>query len=144
MGSCSKFFSKFRPQVHIPLIIGGVILMAGLAFLFGFIVMLLWNWLMPEIFGLTTITYWQAWGLVILSHILFKLGSGSHDHDHDEKSFKKEFKKEFEKECEKELKEKMEKDYEKKLKEEECEVKKTADSSTEQSQELLTENEKDK
>lgn len=48
--------------------IGGV----GLLFLFGWVVMLLWNRLMPEIFGLTVITYWQAWGLLILSAILFK------------------------------------------------------------------------
>lgn len=32
----------------------------------------LWNWLMPEIFGLKAITFWQAWGLVFLSGILFK------------------------------------------------------------------------
>lgn len=44
----------------------------GLVFLFGWIVMLLWNWLMPEIFGLKKLTYWQAWGLLILSCILFK------------------------------------------------------------------------
>lgn len=44
----------------------------GLIFLFGWIVMLLWNWLMPEIFGLKEVTYWQAWGLLLLSSILFK------------------------------------------------------------------------
>ena len=33
-------------------------------------VMLLWNWLMPMIFGITTITYFQAVGLLILSKIL--------------------------------------------------------------------------
>lgn len=43
----------------------------GLAFLFGWVVMLLWNWLMPEIFGLRRIGYWQAWGLLVLSGILF-------------------------------------------------------------------------
>lgn len=32
----------------------------------------LWNWLMPEIFGLKAIMFWQAWGLVFLSGILFK------------------------------------------------------------------------
>lgn len=116
MGSFSKFFSKFRPQVHIPLIIGGMILMIGLAFLFGFIVMLLWNWLMPEIFGLTKITYWQGWGLVILAHILFKSFPGTNEHGHNKKhsrngfraEFKNEIKKAFEKECEKEESEKSE------------------------------------
>lgn len=34
--------------------------------------MWLWNWLMPEIFDLTTITFWQALGINILSNLLFK------------------------------------------------------------------------
>jgi len=38
---------------------------------FGFVVMALWNWLMPALFGLRLITFWQAVGLVILSKILF-------------------------------------------------------------------------
>ncbi|MBN2659601.1 MAG: hypothetical protein JXR86_21260 [Spirochaetales bacterium] len=53
----------------------GVLMGVGfliLGFLFGWVVMLLWNWLMPEIFGLGEVTYWQAWGLLILSSILFK------------------------------------------------------------------------
>ena len=54
------------------------ILGIGLLFLFGFIVKVLWNWLMPDIFGLKQITYWQAWGLLILSCILFgKIGGGN-------------------------------------------------------------------
>ena len=32
----------------------------------------LWNWLMPVIFGLRAITYWQALGLMALSWILFR------------------------------------------------------------------------
>jgi hypothetical protein len=31
----------------------------------------LWNWLMPAIFGLHMITYWQAFGLISLSWLLF-------------------------------------------------------------------------
>lgn len=38
----------------------------------GFVVMLLWNWLMPLIFGLITINIWQAIGLVLLSSFLLK------------------------------------------------------------------------
>lgn len=41
----------------------------------GFPVMLLWNWLMPVIFGLPTISFWQAIGLSVLSSILFKSNS---------------------------------------------------------------------
>ena len=35
------------------------------------IVMLLWNWLMPSIFGLAVISFWQAVGLFLLTRILF-------------------------------------------------------------------------
>ncbi|MEI2754963.1 MAG: hypothetical protein V9F46_00760 [Chitinophagaceae bacterium] len=42
-----------------------------LFFAVGGIVMLLWNWLMPVIFGLKAITYFQALGLFLLSRILF-------------------------------------------------------------------------
>jgi len=44
-----------------------VVMLAG----FGFVVMGLWNWLMPALFGLKLIGYWQALGLIILSKILF-------------------------------------------------------------------------
>jgi hypothetical protein len=45
----------------------------GVAFaaLFTFVVMLLWNWLMPALFGWHMITYWQALGILVLSKILF-------------------------------------------------------------------------
>jgi len=35
------------------------------------ILMLLWNWLMPGIFGLATIGYFKAFGLYLMSRILF-------------------------------------------------------------------------
>jgi hypothetical protein len=37
----------------------------------GEVVMLLWNWLAPALFGLRTITFWQALGLLALCRILF-------------------------------------------------------------------------
>jgi hypothetical protein len=40
--------------------------------LLGYPVMLLWNWLMPELFGLSEVTFWQAIGLNILCTILFR------------------------------------------------------------------------
>ena len=48
--------------------IGFGILFLGL---FSLLVLLLWNWLMPAIFGLTTINYFQALGLLVFSKILF-------------------------------------------------------------------------
>ncbi len=32
----------------------------------------LWNWLMPDLFALKTVTFWQAWGLFFLCSMLFK------------------------------------------------------------------------
>ena len=37
----------------------------------GAVIMGLWNWLMPGIFGWSLITFWQALGLLVLSRILF-------------------------------------------------------------------------
>lgn len=52
--------------------ISGFILLAIIAvFGFGAIVMLLWNALVPEIFHLPLITFWQALGLLVLSKLLF-------------------------------------------------------------------------
>jgi hypothetical protein len=45
---------------------------AALALVLGIFVRLLWNGLMPELFGLPEISYLQAVGLLILSHLLFK------------------------------------------------------------------------
>lgn len=48
-------------------------LLFGLAFLtiVGYVVMRLWNWLTPALFGWHVITFWQALGVLILSKILF-------------------------------------------------------------------------
>ena len=49
--------------------------------LFGWLVMLLWNWLMPVIFGLPEISFLQAAGLLVLCKILFGgMGIGGHGH----------------------------------------------------------------
>jgi hypothetical protein len=37
----------------------------------SFVVMSLWNWLMPALFGSQLISFWQALGLLVLSRILF-------------------------------------------------------------------------
>jgi len=47
----------------------------------GVVVRSLWNWLMPALFGLRTIGYWQAIGILILSKLLFgglRGGRGGH------------------------------------------------------------------
>jgi len=58
-------------------IIGMVLLGIAAGFLFGLAIQLLWNWLMPMLFGLIKITYWQGIGILILSSILFgRFGGG--------------------------------------------------------------------
>jgi len=64
-------------------IILGAIAAAGFAFVFGYFVMLLWNWLMPELFGLAIINFWQAAGIVLLARLIF--GGFKHGHDHSKK-----------------------------------------------------------
>ena len=56
----------------IKLFITTIILASILSLLIAIPVMILWNWLMPVIFGLTEITVFQAFGLSILSAFLFK------------------------------------------------------------------------
>jgi Ca2+/H+ antiporter, TMEM165/GDT1 family len=64
-----------KRAIFIPIAIA-----AGI-FIFGSIVMLLWNSILPAIFGIATITFWQALGILILSKILFGGFRGGH-HDH--------------------------------------------------------------
>ena len=47
---------------------------------FGFVVMHLWNWLVPELFGGRAVTFWQAMGVLVLSRVLFGgfFGRGGH------------------------------------------------------------------
>jgi hypothetical protein len=40
-------------------------------FFFAWVTYLLWNWLVPVLFGGPIITYWQALGLLVLTKILF-------------------------------------------------------------------------
>jgi hypothetical protein len=63
----------------VGMVILGVIGAAVFALAFGYFVKLLWNWLMPAIFGLGLITYWQAFGIVILGKLIFgNIGGGMH------------------------------------------------------------------
>lgn len=52
-------------------VVGILVMVVVAGAVFGFVVMLLWNWLMPALFGWRAIGFWQALGLVLLSKILF-------------------------------------------------------------------------
>jgi hypothetical protein len=49
---------------------------AAILALVSFVVMQLWNNLLPNILHVSTITFWQAMGIFILSKILFGFGGG--------------------------------------------------------------------
>ncbi len=64
-----KTMFRKRWYFFIPLIV--------VAFIgFGFFTMHLWNWLMPMLFHLPEITFWQTIGLMVLSRLI--LGFGCH------------------------------------------------------------------
>src|SRR3989442_15109482 len=67
-----------RLMIIAPLAILGIVVFTAIG---GGVVMLLWNWLAPTLFGLRLITFWQAIGLLALCRILFGgfgLGGGGH------------------------------------------------------------------
>ncbi len=51
-----------------PLALLGIVVFIAIG---GQVVMLLWNWLLPPLFGWQQITFWQALGILALSRILF-------------------------------------------------------------------------
>ena len=70
----------------------GIIMATLFALVFGYFVMLLWNWLMPDLFNLQPITYWQAFGIILLARLIFGGFKHGRDHDHDHDShFKRKF-----------------------------------------------------
>ena len=81
-------WNHFSPLAIVGMIAGGLALAVVFAFALGWFVMLLWNYLMPGIFGLPLIGFWQAWGLVLLAHILIKPGYGGHGHGRGMHRFK--------------------------------------------------------
>ncbi len=48
-----------------------ILAMALFVTLGGYLVMHLWNWLLPSLFGWRQITFWQGLGLLALCRILF-------------------------------------------------------------------------
>ena len=51
--------------------VGILILVSILVAIGGEVVKLLWNWLLPTLFGWREVTFWQAVGILVLCRILF-------------------------------------------------------------------------
>ena len=56
-----------------------IILTVGVGLLIAFPVMWLWNYVIPDVFGLSTIVFWQAFALYSLCNILMSGVSGTVD-----------------------------------------------------------------
>ena len=56
-----------------------------LGLLFGNLIMWLWNWLMPSLFGLRTIGFWEGLGLFLLAKLIFGFGGGGGSGEGDKK-----------------------------------------------------------
>ena len=52
--------------------LGALCIVFLISCLYALPILLLWNWLMPAIFGLSKITFLQSLGISILSGMLFK------------------------------------------------------------------------
>jgi len=61
-------------RMRFLMLLGFLAIAAG----FSAVIMLLWNWLMPAIFGLVSIGFWQAFGILALCRLLFGSFGGGH------------------------------------------------------------------
>lgn len=70
---------RFRPEKALLILV----CIAAFIALFSFIVMSLWNAILPDVLQVSTINFWQAMGILVLSKILFG-GFGGWGHKRQE------------------------------------------------------------
>ena len=71
MNSFTKFISIF---------LSGCLFIIFWILICGWIVMELWNWIMPNVFdGVHEIDIWQSYGLMLISTLLFRTGINIHN-----------------------------------------------------------------
>lgn len=71
-----KHWSQCSGKAKVGVIAAAALGIPALFALCGVVTMALWNALMPQLFKLPSIGFWQALGLLALSHILFKGAGG--------------------------------------------------------------------
>lgn len=67
-------FVENNLKIYIMKITGIIVLIIVIVMFVPWIVMLLWNGLMVDLFSVKTITYWQSVGLWMLCNLLFNSG----------------------------------------------------------------------
>lgn len=71
---CRRPWPERPVRARARVIVGIAVMAPAFLALFGAVTMWLWNGLMPTIFKLPEIGFWQAIGLLLLAHIFFKSG----------------------------------------------------------------------
>lgn len=64
-------FEKESVKVFLGVFFKVLFLTVVFSLLLAFPTMWLWNWLMPAIFGLKTLTFWESLGMTFLCGMLF-------------------------------------------------------------------------
>jgi hypothetical protein len=73
-GRRHKAWSEWSTGAKAAVIVAGIVFVPSLFALCTAVTMWLWNALMPAIFRLPAIGFWQAAGILVLSQLLFKGG----------------------------------------------------------------------
>lgn len=76
-GKWHKRWSERSIGAKVRVVVAIAVMVPAFLALFGAVTMWLWNWLMPTIFKLPEIGFWQAIGLLLLAQIFFKGGHAS-------------------------------------------------------------------
>lgn len=79
-GRLSRLPRPARIAAHVSM---GILIAVSFALLFGYVTMLLWNAVLPDIGSLPALTYWQAVGILLLARLLTgRFSHGGHGHPH--------------------------------------------------------------
>ena len=65
-----KIWKLFALLIGVPILV--MIALAFLSIIGAVPVYFLWNWLITDLFDLSRLAFWQAWGIFWLASILFK------------------------------------------------------------------------
>lgn len=80
-GFHARWKRTYKPVRITVYVILGIFCVSAVVLLLGIGIRLLWNWLMPALFGLGEITFWQAIGICVLAKLIFGFGMGGSNSD---------------------------------------------------------------
>jgi len=67
-----EFFARIPKWIRIAgLAVAGIAFSVFAALVFAYFVMRLWNWIMPDLLGAGTLTFWKGFGIVVLARLIF-------------------------------------------------------------------------